>query len=149
MQTKTYFALQLSSLHYWPIATKLTVFIARKLLSMTIQGISSSWSRDTDDNVLCCPIKLPEKWIVSRTREFPPVDAEIATETNFAVHVKCPHWPNATKLTVFIAHARKVKCVTDQGISSCRSRDTDENVPLSSSNVPFVIDRSQPNLQYL
>jgi len=45
--------------------------------------------------------------------------------------------------------SRKVISITIHGISSSRSRDTDQKSLCSTSKVPYVIDRSQPYLQCL
>jgi hypothetical protein len=50
---------------------------------------------------------------------------------------------------LFIGHAGKVKGMKLQDISFMRSWDIDDNVRRSQSKVPFIIDRSQPNLDCL
>ena len=50
---------------------------------------------------------------------------------------------------MFIGHARKVKSMKLQEISLSRNSDIDDNVRRSTSKVPFIIDRPQPNLDSL
>ena len=52
-------------------------------------------------------------------------------------------------LALFVAHAWRVWGINFQEHPSNGSRDTDDEAQGSSSKVPLIIDRSQPNLHRL
>jgi len=95
------------------------------------------------DNTRSCTIC--SAWIF---RKMPPVKAEIQHKSTLMCKESALYyWPIATQLEQFVAHAWEVWNLNFQEKPSIGTRNTAEKLHCSSSRMPLIRDRSQPNLQ--
>jgi len=80
----------------------------------------------------------------------PPMEADIQPKGTLYSKYSTRHsWPIATKLSPFVAHAWEVRRVNIHENYFFKTRDTAEKVLCSRGKVPFISDRSQPNLHHM